>query len=78
MKAMLNLLDTLHNRGDQSNIIFTIKNILKGDKENIRYFYDNGGTQKFIEIVLGSDDMQLVEMCISGISQEASFKKVMV
>ena len=78
MKAMLNLLDTLHNKGDQSNIIFTIKNILKGDKENIRYFYDNGGTQKFIEIVLGSDDLQLVEMCISGISQEASFKKVMV
>ena len=49
---MLNLLDTLNNRGDQTNIIFTIKNILKGDKENIRYFFDNGGTQKFIEIVL--------------------------
>lgn len=54
MKSMLNLLDTMNSKNDQNNIIFTIKNILKGDKENIRYFHENWGTQKFIEIVLES------------------------
>ena len=65
---MLKLLDTLKSEADETNIIFTIKNILKGDKENIKYFYDHGGTEKFIDIVLESNDLQLVEMCIAGIA----------
>ena len=35
----------------------TIKNILKGDKTNKIYFLENGGTLKFLDIILESNDM---------------------
>jgi len=47
----------MKSRNDQYNIILTIKNILKGDKENKRYFLENGGTQKFTDIILSSGDL---------------------
>ena len=52
LKSMMALLDSMEQRDDKYNIILTIKNILKGDKENKRYFLDNGGTKKFTEIIL--------------------------
>ena len=64
LKAMMTLLDQMTSRDDRYNIILTIKNILKGDKENKRYFLENGGTQKFTDIILASSDLQLIEMCI--------------
>ena len=51
-------------RLDKYNIILTIKNILQGDKENKRFFLEGGGTMKFIEIILNSNDIQLIEMSI--------------
>ena len=63
---------------DKYNIIYTIKNILKGDKQNKLFFLNNGGTQKFTDIILQSDDQHLVEMCISGIAEQAGFKKFML
>ena len=51
------LLDYMDQRDDRYNIILTIKNILKGDKENKRYFLDNGGTKKFTDIILTSNDL---------------------
>ena len=54
---MMTLLDKMKNRNDQFNIILTIKNILKGDKTNKSYFLDNGGTSKFIDIILESNDL---------------------
>ena len=50
----MELLELLKKDQDQINIILTIKNILKGHKENKSYFYENGGTLKFIEIALDS------------------------
>lgn len=47
----------MNNRNDQFNIILTIKNILKGDKCNKSFFLENGGTQKFIDIILESNDL---------------------
>ena len=78
LKAMMNLLDYMKSRDDKQNIILTIKNILKGDKENKRYFLENGGTKKFTDIILSSSDLQLIEMCIQGIAEQASYKKFMV
>ena len=75
---MMALLDQMENRDDRYNIILTIKNILKGDKENKQYFLDNGGTKKFTDIILTSDDLQLIEICIQGIAEQASFKNFMV
>ena len=75
LKSMLNLLDEMEidedflGKWDRYNIIVTIKNILKGDKENKMYFLDHGGTQKFIDIILSSDDIQLMEVCIQAISE---------
>lgn len=75
---MMALLDHMEKRDDRYNIIMTIKNILKGDKENKKYFLDNGGTKKFTDIILNSNDLQLIEICIQGIAEQASFKKFMV
>ena len=57
LKSMMTLLDKMKNRNDQFNIILTIKNILKGDKTNKSYFLNNGGTSKFIDIILESNDL---------------------
>lgn len=65
-------------RDDQFNIILTIKNILKGDKVNKLYFLDYGGTQKFTDIIELTSDHQIIEMCISGIAEQASYKKFVV
>lgn len=73
---MLILLEKMNDRNDQFNIILTIKNILKGDKVNKLYFLDFGGTQKFTDIILNSSDYQIIEMCVSGIAEQASYKKV--
>ena len=69
LKSMMALLDYMDQRDDRYNIILTIKNILKGDKENKRYFLDNGGTKKFTDIILTSNDLQLTEICIQGIAE---------
>ena len=69
LKSMMALLDVMEKRDDRYNIILTIKNILKGDKENKKYFLDNGGTTKFTEIILESNDLQLIEICIQGIAE---------
>lgn len=78
LKSMMSLLDKMKNRNDQFNIIMTIKNILKGDKTNKTYFLENGGTIKFLDITLESNDMQIVEMCMHAIREQASYKKFMV
>ena len=78
LQAMMELLKTMNQRDDQYYIILTIKNILKGDKLNKKYFLDNGGTQKFTDIILKSNDLQLIEMCIQGIAEQSSYKKFMV
>ena len=72
------LLDQMDSHADQYNIILTIKNILKGDKINKIYFLEKGGTQKFVDIIMDSNDHQLIEMCIGGIAEQASYKKFMV
>lgn len=48
----------------------TIKNILKGDKVNKIYFYENRGTLKFMDFIIESKDMNFIEMCASGISEQ--------
>lgn len=65
----MELLELLKKDQDQINIILTIKNILKGHKENKSYFYENGGTLKFIEIALDSKDLYLIEMCVQALSE---------
>ncbi len=54
----------------------TIKNILKGDKVNKIYFYENGGTQKFMDFIIETNDINFIEMCTSGISEQFQLKKV--
>jgi hypothetical protein len=78
LKSMMSLLDSMKDRDDQYNIILTIKNILKGDKVNKLYFLEQGGTEKFTEIILESDDHYIIDMCIQGIAEQASYKKFMV
>ena len=41
LKEMLLLLESLPDKNDQTNIIMTIKNIIKGDKVNKQFFVDN-------------------------------------
>lgn len=67
LQSMMRLLDTMNTKEDKYNITLTIKNILKGDKENRMYFLVNGGTQKFIDIILESTDIKMLEICIYGI-----------
>lgn len=64
LKKMMSLLDVMAHRDDKYNIILTIKNILKGDKVNKKYFLDKYGTQRFFDIIISSKDMQIIEMCI--------------
>ena len=45
----------MQNNDDQKNIIFIIKNILKGAKENKMFFLENGGTKKFSDIILNEE-----------------------
>ena len=47
LKAMLLLVEKVEDKNDVYNIILTIKNILKGAKENKMFFFENGGTHKF-------------------------------
>lgn len=77
MMALLSL-NSLDQRDDRYNIIITIKNILRGDKANKMLFLDKGGTQKFMEMILRSDDWQMVEMCVQGLSEQATYKKILV
>ena len=44
LSSMMKLLDQLLSKQDLSNIILTIKNILKGAKENRLFFLEDGGT----------------------------------
>lgn len=44
LKSMMKLLNQMTERDDIYNICMAIKNILKGDKLNKKYFLDNGGT----------------------------------
>jgi hypothetical protein len=67
LQSMMKLLDTMNTKEDKYNITLTIKNILKGDKENRMYFLVDGGTQKFIDIILESTDIKMLEICIYGI-----------
>ena len=84
LKSMMGLLDQMDTqidflkKMDKYNIILTIKNILQGDNENKKYFLDNGGTMKFVDIILTSNDIQLIEMCIYGIAEQASYKNFMI
>ena len=64
LKQMMKLLDQMTGRNDKYNIILTIKNILKGDKVNKDYFLVNGGTKMFLDIILESNDLQMIEMCV--------------
>ena len=77
LQSMMRLLDTMNTKEDKYNITLTIKNILKGDKENRMYFLINGGTQKFIDIILESTDIKMLEICIYGIYEHASAMKFM-
>ena len=47
LSSMIFLFQQLKNNEDQRNIIFIIKNILKGAKENKLFFLENDGTQNF-------------------------------
>ena len=78
LKSMMILLDQMQSRDDRYNIILTIKNILKGDKINKSYFLHQGGTAKFMDIILESNDLQMIEMCVHGIMEQARYKKFMV
>lgn len=83
LHAMMELLDNLSDRHDQFNIILTIKNILKGAKNNKMYFYENGGFRKFVEVALNHaekepHDLQIIEMSLGAIAEEATYKKIMV
>ena len=63
---------------DQYNIIKSIKNILKGSKQNKRLFIDGNCFSKFVQIILHHNDTALIEMCVHGIAELASYKKFMV
>jgi len=78
LKQMMKLLDQMTGRNDKYNIILTIKNILKGDKINKEYFLMNGGTKMFMDIILESNDFQMIEMCVQGIMEQARYKKFMI
>lgn len=78
LKQMMKLLDQMTGRNDKYNIILTIKNILKGDKVNKDYFLMNGGTKMFMDIILESNDFQMIEMCVQGIMEQARYKKFMI
>jgi hypothetical protein len=41
LKEMLLLLDSMPSKSDEYNIIMTIKNIVKGHKENKKFFFEN-------------------------------------
>lgn len=59
---------------DKLNLIFTITNILKGDKANKMYFFEQGGSTYFIHTILESTDLDLIEMCISSIKELTAHK----
>jgi hypothetical protein len=78
LKSLMTLLEISSERHDQFNIILTIKNMLKGDKVHKLHFLEHGGTQKFTEIILKSEDTQIIEMCLNGIAEQSAYKKFMV
>jgi len=59
---------------DKMNLIFSISNILKGDKQNKQYFFDNGGSSYFLDLIEENSDPRLVQMCIASIKELAAFK----
>jgi hypothetical protein len=75
---MMILLEEMEQRNDQFNIVSTMKNILKGDKPNKMFFYEQGGTRKFMKIILDRTDLPMLEMCLQAIAEQATYKKVMV
>ena len=75
LKAFMFLLENMEEQADQTKIILTIKNILKGDKVNKLFFLEHGGTQRFTNIIMESTDHHIIEMCINSIAEQASCKK---
>lgn len=69
LKSMMTLLDFFSTKEDCYNIILTIKNILKGAKENRLFFLENGGTTRFAEIIRESTDLKMIEMCVAAIQE---------
>ena len=78
LKAMMQLLDKLTNTHDQNYITLTIRNLMKGDKKTKMFFYENGGTAKFCQIILESEDLGMVEMCMNALAEQSSYKKFVV
>lgn len=78
LQSMMQLLEQMPHPDDQFNIILTIKNILKGDKLNKLYFLEQGGTTKFMDFILEAEDRRTIEMCVFAISEQSSFKKVVL
>ena len=74
----MELLSKTNTKEDHYNITLTIKNILKGDKANRLFFLQQGGTRKFCEMIMGSDDVKMIEMCVAGIMEQSRYKKFMV
>ena len=70
------LLDKMETSQDHYNIILTVKNILKGDKANKQFFYENGGTLKFMNVIIETKDINFIEMCTSGMSEQFQLKKI--
>ena len=58
LEILKNLMTFMHvfKGEDRFNLIFSITNILKGDKENKKYFFENGGATYFLKIVKDYDD----------------------
>lgn len=69
LRSFMYLLEKMENRHDRFNIILTLKNILKGDKAHKEFFLEKGGTKRFTNIILESEDLKTIEICIAAIAE---------
>ncbi len=74
LKNLMPLLKTFEGT-DKLNLVYSISNILKGEKENKIFFYESEGSTLFLKIILESTDEKLLEMCTSSLKELASYKK---
>ena len=57
LKELINLIEHFNCRNDKYNLIYAIRNILKGSKENKQAFMDMDFAKKFVNIILPSKDI---------------------
>ena len=78
LKRLMPLLTVLQESGEAKlstsvNLIFSIANIVKGDSQNKKYFYEQGGTTIFLKYLLEQNDPMVIDLCISSIKEISSY-----